>query len=129
MKYKTTIEIITDANNPQDAADIAGEYLRGALETGVDMRCHTRKLIVERAILVAISSFLFLSSLIIGSLIIMPNKTSSVIARYNSINNKTDVAVQPPLRTNDKTNIGNEFKKVWNVKQNEVTIKQIPPAK
>jgi len=42
MKYKTIIEIITEADNEHEAADIAGEFLRGDFGSAVVMNCHTR---------------------------------------------------------------------------------------
>jgi len=42
MKYQTVIKILTDAESEHEATDIAGEFLRGNLETGVRMKCYTR---------------------------------------------------------------------------------------
>ncbi|UCD54702.1 MAG: hypothetical protein JSV93_04045 [Candidatus Omnitrophota bacterium] len=42
MKYQTVIKILTDAESEHEATDIAGEFLRGNIETGVKMKCYTR---------------------------------------------------------------------------------------
>ena len=42
MKYQTVIKILSDADSEHEAIDIAGEFLRGNLETGVEMKCYTR---------------------------------------------------------------------------------------
>ncbi|MFH1593133.1 MAG: hypothetical protein ABID09_00360 [Candidatus Omnitrophota bacterium] len=39
MKYKTIIEVTSDARNNDEAIYIAGEYLRGNIESGVEIRC------------------------------------------------------------------------------------------
>ena len=41
MKFKTTIKLITEAKDKNEAMEIAGEYLSGNLATGVDMKLHT----------------------------------------------------------------------------------------
>lgn len=42
MKYQTVIKILTDAESEHEATDIAGEFLRGNIETGVRMKCYSR---------------------------------------------------------------------------------------
>jgi len=41
-RYKTIIEIISEAENTSEAADIAGDYLQGQLDSGISMRCSTK---------------------------------------------------------------------------------------
>ena len=41
--YRTTIEIISEAENKDEAIEIAGEYLSGNLIYGVNMKCRTAK--------------------------------------------------------------------------------------
>ena len=38
-RYKTVIEVVTEAEDQFEAVDIAGEYLRGNISNGVSMRC------------------------------------------------------------------------------------------
>ena len=42
MKYETVIKLLTDAESEHEAVDIAGEFLRGNIETGVSMKCFTK---------------------------------------------------------------------------------------
>jgi hypothetical protein len=42
MKYETVIKILSFADSEHEAIDIAGEFLRGNLESGVEMKCYTR---------------------------------------------------------------------------------------
>ena len=44
MKYRTVIELVVEADNEHEATDIAGEYLRGDLESGVRMKFSTKPL-------------------------------------------------------------------------------------
>ncbi|MFH1664591.1 MAG: hypothetical protein ABIA77_00375 [Candidatus Omnitrophota bacterium] len=44
MKYRTVIEIVCDAADKDDAYHIAGEYLRGNIESDVTMNCATAAL-------------------------------------------------------------------------------------
>ncbi|MFH1995843.1 MAG: hypothetical protein ABIJ27_02455 [Candidatus Omnitrophota bacterium] len=41
-RYRTVIEVMTEAEDQHEAADIAGEYLRGNISSGVSMKCSTR---------------------------------------------------------------------------------------
>ena len=43
-KFKTVIEIVCEAEDHDEAMDVAGEYLRGALSSGVSMQCQTKPL-------------------------------------------------------------------------------------
>jgi len=45
MQYKTVIEVVTEADSSLEACDIAGEYLRGHLDSGITMKCRTRRLL------------------------------------------------------------------------------------
>ncbi len=94
MEYKTTIEIINEAENPAEAADIAGEYLCGSIDMGVRMNCTTKPLrnyTAYRMILLGllIATFIGLTSLRI-------NKNTSTTALFPARNVS---AIQPPLKT------------------------------
>ena len=43
-KYKTIIELVMEANDSSEALDIAGEYLRGNIESGVSIKCYSQPL-------------------------------------------------------------------------------------
>ena len=42
MRYKTVIEIVCEADNDHEALDIAGEFLKGDLEAGIEMQCFAK---------------------------------------------------------------------------------------
>lgn len=44
MQYKTTIEVIADADNEDEAIDRAGEYLRGTCYSEVPLKVQTQSL-------------------------------------------------------------------------------------
>jgi len=106
MEYKTLIEIITEADSPHDAADIAGEYLRGSIETGVHMRCTTkpaRKINTGYVIF----SLIFLLSLVCLKSVKICNDSNN---KENIYRIKNTCAIQPPLKSyvND-----DEFNNDW----------------
>ena len=110
MKFKTTIEIISEADDKNDAMEIVGEYLSGYLASGVDMRCSTRLVSNYKKGLIsiaAISLILTISILSIGH--IKPSK--NLVGTISGFN-----AVQPPLKTASHANKV-DFKKEWEAKQ------------
>ena len=108
MRYKTTIEIITEARSEAEAIDIAGEFLRSELESGVSMTCRTkpyRK--TNQAVKSGIGLFLVLvciSTLSAGYI------TKKPVA---SLRRKEISAFQPPLRTKGDS----QFEEAWKAKE------------
>lgn len=97
MKYKTTIEIINEADNSFDAADIAGEYLRGNIHTGVTMKCSTRK--AKNYLFYKISAALMFA---LFCAVIFTQTSSPNRAQYNhSQYDLSASAVTPPLKTTE----------------------------
>jgi len=94
MEYKTVIEIITEANDSHDAADIAGEYLRGTLDAGVKMSAVTKRVRRFKSVRIAIFSLILLFALSATTYRINKHKP----AVFNPTRNIS--AVQPPLKTN-----------------------------
>jgi len=47
-RFRTIIELVMEAENPSEAIDIAGEYLRGELDTGVTMECFAKPILNTR---------------------------------------------------------------------------------
>lgn len=118
MKYKTTIQIVTEAENKDEAMEIAGEYLAGNLKSGVDMRCRTAKVDAHRAIIAAssIAALLIVSSLLIGLNLKIQPTTIYTISGVS--------AIQPPLKTSSgKFNA--DFKKEWKVKETKKALELI----
>lgn len=111
-KYKTVIELVCEAENQNEALDVAGEYLRGSLDSGVIMRCQTRQLHNFTKVLLTLSMFVVLIGAgVITTTISQPHGTRSGDVGYN--------ACQVPLRTQSMGQERVEFEKRW--KAGEVT--------
>ncbi|MDD5422020.1 MAG: hypothetical protein WC592_07915 [Candidatus Omnitrophota bacterium] len=116
MKYKTTIEIISDASDKCEAADIAGEYLSGNLVSGVAMKCRTSAVCSYKKTVVAIFVVVLVVSIGIFSAWQPRISQSMTPLTLSGIS-----AVQPPLKTaQDKKS--EDFKKEWQKKQNKAAI-------
>ncbi|MCX5716061.1 MAG: hypothetical protein NTV07_04265 [Candidatus Omnitrophica bacterium] len=121
MHYKTTIEVVTDADNAHDATDIAGEFLRGDMNAGADLRVKTvsvAKSRVVKAVLVTGAAAAVLGTALIGG------KAYITVAKAQ----KTPVtayAIQPPLRTNQADLQSEEFKQLWDKEQKSRVDSQV----
>ncbi|MGB2629913.1 MAG: hypothetical protein WBD24_02215 [Candidatus Omnitrophota bacterium] len=116
MKYRTLIELICDAIDKDDAIHTAGEFLRGEVESGVDMRYSARTLRSHRAFKYGFTGLLVLcliSTLYIGYATKEKNETLRHITGYILSNTCT---IQPVLKTQHTE----EFKEKWENKKSEV---------
>lgn len=105
MEYKTVIEIINEAENPTEAADIAGEYLRGEIDSGVTIRCATKPF--KRYLTLRMVFILLIAISFIGiSTFRIKNSTLNII-----VPRRNTSAVQPPLKTHIHDN---NFVDEWN---------------
>ena len=112
MHYKTTIEIITKAQSKHDAADICGEYLRGAIEEGpLFMRVRTNKLNAHRMRTTAAVIFMLLLFTASGYIIGKNRVYHSISVAEKHI--LTRYAMQPPLATDVANPDTVNFKKQW----------------
>ena len=103
MKYRTIIEVIADADNQEEALDLAGEFLRGEIEDGVKMKCSTKPL--RSYILASVGIFVLLFSTMIGFASIGFTKAQPV--SFTGVGKLR--ACPPPLKTARTT----KFKKAW----------------
>jgi len=112
MKYKTTIEIVAEAEDRDEAMEIAGEYLSGNLISGVDMRCRTKPVqsFKKVGVVLSIAIFVLVTIGIVSSI----NTHGSKISLSN-ISGAS--AIQPPLKTSILNKKDAEFKKEWENKQ------------
>ena len=115
MKYQTVIKIFTDAESEHEATDIAGEFLRGNLETGIRMKCCTRPLKSYR--LFRVSALLLLIFAFIGIASLGYFKTSAIPFSGSKNTN----AFQPPLKTSQTT----KFKEAWQEEKNKKVLEYI----
>jgi hypothetical protein len=120
MKFKTTIKIITEAENKNEANDIVGEYLSGNITSGVDMKCRITSVVAERKAMVAavgLVSFL----LIAGAILLNQAKPGQVVFSPTS----GVGAIQPPLKTSVSDNKSAEFKEEWTKRQDKEALEYI----
>lgn len=116
MKYKTTIEVTTEADNAYEAADIAGELLRGDVNAKADLKVKTSTLARSRVV----KSFIILciSGLVLGCALI----GTHYYTRIAEVERRpvTSYAIQPSLKTNSADVKNNsEFKKMWDKEQTD----------
>ncbi len=119
MKYRTTIEIVSDAKDKHEALEIVGEYLLGNIMSGIDMRCKTRPIKIYRAIVASVAIVGLAVS--IGLFTLLPVKGSH---NFPVAQSRID-AVPAPLKTSPMTTEDIEFKKRWNEKQVKAAFETI----
>lgn len=110
MKYRTTIQLITEARDKTEALEIASEYLVGNLSSGVDMRL-SAKPAYHNAVKVA--SAVTVAAMVMIAVLVVPQAR-----RVISVNpsGPATSAIQPPLKTS-ADRLSAEFKKEWQVRQ------------
>lgn len=115
MQYKTMIEVHTEAANQYEAADIAGEFLRGDITTGANVKVHTVSLAKARmtklALIVCAVTF-------VSGACVLGNQVYLQIASAKKTP-VTSYAIQPPLRTNLSEAQGKEFRNIWQKTQQD----------
>ena len=118
MKYRTVVELICDASDKEEAINIAGEYLKGEIDFGVDLRCTAVSLWAHRmkkytascAILLLMFSTLFLK--------VQSLSDGTKIPVFTSGDCHNTYTVQPALKTTTEE----EFKKEWEEKKGEAVL-------
>jgi len=119
MKYKTTIQITTEAADKNEALEIVGEYLSGNLISGIEMKCRTAPAVNYKGSLVIATAFSFI---IITSVIIATHIKSSA----NLIQGTSGIsAIQPPLKTSYPEGQNANFKRDWQSRQTKKALDYI----
>ena len=116
MKFRTVIEVICDASDADEAGNIAGEYLRGKEDSGIQMNSKTNLLSGYRVKKYAVRSllvFLVVFAIMAGSGLPINNGTVNSSA---GLTNTTTYTVQPEL----KTSYDSELRADWHDKEDEV---------
>ncbi len=107
MRYRTVIEVVSEAGNEHDAADSAGEYLVGRSDNILSMKCHTEPVRSSY-------SFKYLamttSLAVLGLLIFMSSRAIREDSCSGMLSIGSRSAIQPPLRTASSS--GN-FAELW----------------
>jgi hypothetical protein len=121
MKYRTVIELICDAADKDDAFHTAGEYLRGEVESGVDMRCKAVSLKTHRMVRCAAFCFatmFLLSTLLVGIATKEKNANLKKISDFVLSNTCT---IQPVLKTKHTA----DFRDKWEDKKDKVMLEYL----
>jgi len=116
MRFKTKIEIVSEAKDKNEAAEIAGEYLSGNIMSGIEMKCHTKPVgvsIRNTVGVVAISAIFIVATLLVAHV-----RPTPVLSQAAGINN----AIQPPLKTSEMNKKSDNFKKAWQDRQNKAAL-------
>ena len=111
MKYKTNIEITSDAANKDEAMEIVGDYLSGNIASGIDMKYATKPVHFYNN---------SVAKMIVVGLLITIGFFSGVKAKpqYNFVSNLCQIAaVTPPLKTSGANSLDTRFKEEWESKQ------------
>ena len=121
MKYRTVIELVCDADGKDEALNLAGEYLRGAVEYGVDMKARTDKLWSHNFKKYAISSIIVLVMFLTMSIKISPLGSFMANRADSSRPVVSTYTMMPVLKTQYRS----DFKKEWSDKKHEAVMEFI----
>jgi len=109
MKYKTVIEIVSDAADRNEAVDIAGEYLSGNIMSGVRMKCRTKASYTYK---VRNAASIVIVALMVAVGVLLGMQTNHYQGNPSQRIAGID-AIQPPLKTSAAGNNDSNFKKAW----------------
>ena len=119
MQFKTTIKLITEAKDKNEAMEIAGEYLSGNLTTGVEMELRTAPLHSNmRRVGFA---------LVISSILLLLVVHLSYVKHPQCIiqNLPGDSVIQPPLKTSSADKSYSDFQKEWQARHAKEALSSI----
>jgi len=121
VKYKTIIELVCDAKDEEDASYTAGEYLRGTIDTGVNMRSRTIDLAKMRLVKCGISMCLLvlLVSVLTFNATVLDGAGKG--SRVRSLRLPEMCTVQPVLKTSTRS----AFKKNWEEKKKDFVLDRL----
>jgi hypothetical protein len=121
MKYRTVIEVVCDASDREEALNIAGEYLRGDVDFGVDMKCKSASIMshrLKRISATAIIAVVMFSALLLK---VSPIDGDEKIQSTSNIGFKNTYTINPALNTKHRA----DFKKEWATKKQEAIMDYI----
>jgi hypothetical protein len=121
MKYRTVIELICDAADKEDAFYTAGEYLRGEVESGVEMKCKAISLKAHRMLKYGVMSVLaiFLFSTLVAGIATRDREKS--LRNISELILSNTCTIQPVLHTKHETG----FKEKWETKKDEAILEYL----
>lgn len=111
MRYKTTIKIVAEARDRNEAIEMADDYLAGNLSSGIDMRCSTRPACSDT---VRVVSAVAVSVVLLFAVLVAPQfrQAAGILPSGSGAS-----AIQPPLKTSAHERLSAEFKREWQDKQ------------
>jgi hypothetical protein len=121
MKYRTVIELICDAGDKDEASNIAGDYLKGDVDFGVEMHCKTESLWGHRAAKYAASSavaIVIFASFLLRVAPVAVEEQASGGYRAGFQNTST---VMPELKTKHKA----DFKQEWQDRKDDAILEYL----
>jgi len=119
MKYRTVIEVVTEAKDRSEAIDIVGEYLSGDILSGVKMKYSTRAVSGVRKAAIAVTAL----SLILVAGLVSFYLVKSIGSGAPSVSGMS--AVQPPLQTQLLNVREAQFKSQWQEEHNKEALQKI----
>ena len=121
MKYKTVIELICDASDKEDALNIAGDYLKGEVDFGVEMKCRAVSLMsnrIKKCTATVIVALIMFSTLLLQ---VTPIGSEEKIQSTSHIGFRNTYTINPALNTKHRA----DFKKEWQAKKEEAILDYI----
>jgi len=119
MRYRTVIEVVTEAKDKSEAMEIVGEYLSGDVFSGVEMRYFTRSANGVKKAAITITAL----SLILVAGVISFCLTKSISSGISSTAGMS--AVQPPLQTQIPHTRDAQFKANWQEEHTKEALRKI----
>ena len=121
MKYRTLIELICEASDREEASNIAGDYLRGEVDFGVEMNCRTASLWEHRVRKYAVSCTVVILVLVSFLLKIAPTGLEGKKGGQAVMGFSNTYTILPALKTKHT----DEFRNDWESKRNEVVLEYL----
>lgn len=121
MKYKTIVELICEGMNADDASYTAGEYLRGRVDYGVEMRCKTESLTMHRVkkyVAISVAAFIVCTIAIPK---VITSGTANDVSKSGKIGLASTFTIVPKLKTQSTASFKNE----WQEKKEEAVLDYI----
>jgi len=111
MKFKTNIQLVTEAENKTEAIDIVDEYLSGNITSGIDMKCTTKRVRdYGKGVIVGLAVVFLVCA---GAFSLICTQHQQGLVATGSVYN----AVQPPLKTSESDKKRSDFKTEWQKQQ------------
>ena len=123
MRYRTVIEVVTEAKDKSEAMEIVGDYLSGDILSGVEMKYSTHGVNgVKKAAITITALSLILVAGIVSMYMVKPIGAGAPSSPGMS-------AVQPVLQTQALHVRDAQFKAQWQEEHNKEALRKIKLSK